>query len=195
MRRLTSLILIGLLSGSRLQSAIYDVGGNTSNYSTISAAMLAVGVDAPGLPVSETITVLVHGGVYSGAGAVPVIAQPLVISAMAGTLPLIASGGSFGLSISGVANVLIQGLSIQGFSQAGIILENCPSARLHLNTLKNNSTEIWLKNCPGSDISSNTLQSGPSGSAVRVEDSPNSFVRYNSVARFAASGLYSSGLT
>ena len=192
MRPLAFSLLIALFWPLLLDAAVYDVGPAPSTFNSIAAAFVSVTADAPGLPATETITVLVNGGSYSSLGVVPLMAQPLIVSAVAGTQPLISSGGSFGISISGVANVTLQGLSVKNFSQAGVILENCPAARVIDNTLSNNSTELWLKNCPGAYVSGNSLFA--SSSAMRVEDSPGSLLRHNYTQPYF-SGLYSQGIT
>jgi nitrous oxidase accessory protein NosD len=192
MRPLAFPLLIALFWPLSAEAAVYDVGPPPASFGSIAAAFVSVTADAPGIPATETITVLVNGGSYSGLGVVPLMAQPLVISAVAGTQPLISSGGSFGISISGVANVTLQGLSVKNFTQAGVLLENCPGVRVIDNTLSNNATELWLKNCPGAYVSGNQLFA--SSSALRMEDSPGSVLRHNRTQPYF-SGLYSQGIT
>ena len=192
MRRIASLLILGILSPFCALAAVYNVGSGPGSYPSIAAAMLSITADASGIPATETISVQVFGGTYSGLGSVPLIAQPLIVSAAAGTFPIISSGAAFGISVSGLAHLGIQGFRIQNFSQAGIFLENCPAALVNQNTLSNDSIEIWLKNSPQAVISSNSLSTA--GTALLLQDSPGAAITHNASQGFGG-GSYSSGFT
>lgn len=176
----------------RSQAAVFDVGPNPGQFPNISAAFVSITASLGSIPASETITVMVHGGSYSSSGSIPAMAQPLQIIGEPGTQATLSSAAAFGIQATGIAHIRVQGMRIQGYSQAGISLINCPNAVVIGNTLNNNATEIRLENCPGSTVHGNQLR--PSSSGILALDSQGSMFSYNQASAWTG-GSYSSALT
>jgi nitrous oxidase accessory protein NosD len=190
MGRLPSLLIVALLAPLSLSGAVYDVGANTT-FSSFTSALLTLASDAAGLPATETLTVRAYAGVYNESVQVPIVSQPVELKGGTGEFPLLNASGAYGVKVSGLAQVLIEGLSIQNYSQVGIYLANCQSAVVQGNFLKNNATEILVQDSPQALIRANGLQ--VSGSGILVQNSPGAVVQANTCDPLVSS--YSSAAT
>jgi hypothetical protein len=136
--RVLTFVLALCASSPAAADALYDVGSNTT-FATFSAAFSQALVDQSG-PFGVTAHVRVLDPVYNNsldldAGLTPLQPQPgagLVIEAGPGLASATLSGlSTYGVRVSGVANVTIQGLHVQGFSVNSVKLESTSGSVLN----------------------------------------------------------------
>jgi hypothetical protein len=151
-------LVLALLSSSPLAAdALYDVGSNTT-FASFNAAFIQVKNDQSG-PFAVTARVRVLDGVYSGgfdldAGLYALQPQPgagLVIEAdpNLASASLVGSG-AYGIRLSGVANVSVRGLRVQGFSVSSLLLRSAANASFSQLSLEGaGASAVDALDCPG----------------------------------------------
>lgn len=200
-------LVLALLGASPLAAdALYDVGSNTT-FATFNAAFSQVKTDQSG-PFAVTARVRVLDSVYNGgldldASLYALQPQPgagLVIEADPSlpSVSLIGSGAN-GIRISGVANVSVQDLRVQGFSLSSLQLRSAANASFsHLSLEGAGASAVDALDCPGLAISACNL--APSaGTGILIDQCDGAVLQGNSLQAGAepSYGLvaqYSSGV-
>lgn len=192
LRFLTLVCAWAFLNAPLSADALYDVGSNTT-FATFNAAFAQALAENPG-PFGVTVRVRAMvpapGALDLDAGLLglqPQPAHPLVIEAGSGVAAVISGAGAYGIRISGVANVTVQGLTVQGFSVNSVKLQNAANASFLNNVLKGaGAGAVDAKDCNNLVLRGNSLSAPDGTTAVLVDGCDSALLQDNTVLSASA---------